>query len=439
MENNPTTVHLKDFSEDNLTYCLREWREAAWMQEARQAAFNAYRKSDWPGRHEEEWRRTKIDQLQLEDYAIQFLDAPKLPAVSSRVPEKTAGMLRLGEGLCKENSLAEDLFAKGVIFTTVADAVARNPELVQRYFMKSVAVGEGKLQALHASLATQAVFLYVPPAVTITLPLVAVWEESGPKHMSFPYLLVVLAPGARATLYQQFTSGNPDDVVAVDSLTSIHVEDNAALNYIVGQELNLNSYYFHHGWATLARDASFYSFTGTWGSALTKTRLGSSIEGPGANVEMEGVYFAEEEQHFDQRTIQYHHSGNSRSNTLYKGIAKDTARTVYQGLIRVFPDAQKTDAYQANRNLILNNSARADSIPGLEIEANDLKCTHGTTVGKVNEESLFYLMSRGLSRREATQMIVTGFVEDILAKLPENIAEHCRDLVEKKLESFQED
>jgi Fe-S cluster assembly protein SufD len=154
------------------------------------------------------------------------------------------------------------------------------------------------------------------------------------------------------------------------------------------------------------------------GGQLSKGRVETILRGPGTDARLIGLYFGDGKQHFDRYTLQDHQAPSARSDLLFKGVLTDEARSVYSGLIRVHPKAQKTDAYQQNRNLLLSRTARADSIPNLEIGANDVRCTHGATVGKVDEEELFYIMCRGLTRAEATRLIVEGFVDPQIEELP---------------------
>ena len=220
-----------------------------------------------------------------------------------------------------------------------------------------------------------------------------------------------------------------------NAMTSLQLQDASALDYINVQQLPSSAFYFDHSWATVGRDAHLRFLSGNFGSSLSKTSIGSELGGAGANASLFGAYFADNFQHFDQRTVQYHKVAHATSNVLYKGAITDKARTVYQGIIKVFAQAQKTDAYQANRNLLLSEYARADSIPGLEIEANDVLCTHGATVGKVDEQQLFYLMTRGLSRRQATAMIVAGFFSEIWQEYPPELLTGLVEAVENKLET----
>jgi Fe-S cluster assembly protein SufD len=196
------------------------------------------------------------------------------------------------------------------------------------------------------------------------------------------------------------------------------VGDAARLRYFEEQNLSGASTFFSNGAATVGRDAELLHFAASLGSSLAKTRLDCTMAGPGGTANLNGVYFAAGKQHMDLRTVQHHRAGSSYSRSHYKGAVRDSARTVYQGLIEVMPTAPKTDAYLTNRNLILNDGARADSIPGLRINQDDVRCSHGSTTGRIDQAQLFYLETRGLSPHEASQMLVTAYFQELVDQMP---------------------
>ena len=274
--------------------------------------------------------------------------------------------------------------------------------------------------------------MYVPAFLEINQPFQVTFNDNNEKYASFPNSMVVIEQGAKAILFTEIISGDNNEILR-DSKLYASVGETASLNYLEIQNLNQHSYHFSNSWVTLMKNANFYSSIANFGSLLTKTRFGCSLQGQGAKADLHGIYFGNNEQHFDMRTIQYHESRDTTSNVFYKGAVRDHAHSIYQGLIKVFPDAQKTDAYQSDKNLILNSNARADSIPSLEIEANDVRCTHGATTGKINEEEIFYLMTRGLSHSQARKMIVNGFFEDVIKYVPDQLQEKYRVIVDEKL------
>ncbi len=426
---------IEYFNRDTLTAFLARRQEPDWMVTFREEALNLFEMLPWPTTADEEWRRTNISNIPFGTF--HFLETP-VDATGTQAGEldKLAGTIEFNGYVPTRAVVQKQWQEKGVVFTTLSEALQTHPELIKEYFMtRNVRPGEGKFEALHAAFWTHGVVLYVPRNVEIDQPFLTVFNEVGDQRATFPHVLVILEPGARAVFLSEIISKD-EGAVFRNSVVNLFVQDNAALKYAEVQNLNEQSYNFMNGWSELQRDAHIYSLIGTFGSKLTKNRLGGGAMGPGADAELHGVYFAHNKQHFDQRTIQYHEAPSARTNVFYKGVVKDKAHTIYQGLIRVFKGAQKTDAYQQNKNLSLNDGARADSIPSLEIEANDVRCTHGATVGKVNEEEVFYLMSRGLPRAEAKRLLVEGFLDEVILQAPQVIQDILHPWVARKLKSI---
>ncbi len=250
----------------------------------------------------------------------------------------------------------------------------------------------------------------------------------------FPRMLIVAERGSRVTIVEEFFSAGGSDPVLHVGATEIWVGDGADVTYLSVQEWADNVDHFATERAVLNRDSTLNWTSAVLGSHLTKRRAEVLLEGNGSTATIQGLYFPEGRQHIAQNTLQHHRALGTTSDLLYKGVLLDQSRSVYQGLIRVDPGAQRTDAYQANRNLMLSRQARADSMPQLEIEANDVRCTHGATVGQLDEDSLFYLMSRGLNRELATRLIVEGFFSPVLDRIPlETVQNRLRQTVERKL------
>ena len=213
----------------------------------------------------------------------------------------------------------------------------------------------------------------------------------------------------------------------------LSVGEAAALEFYHLQDLPMNRLTVAHATARVARDGRLLSLEAALGSGLLKSRLDVGLDGPGSEAFLNGLYLSRARQHMDIRTVQRHRAPSTTSRAFYKGALKDRSRAIYQGLIEVSPGAAKTDAFLTDRNLILNDGARADSIPSLRIDTNDVKCSHGSTTGKIDEAQVFYLMSRGLARAEAERMLTLGYFEELLASVPESLAEELRGLIERRI------
>jgi Fe-S cluster assembly protein SufD len=413
------TLSSESISEAAVTAISRAKGEPEWLLELRLRAWRYFDEMPWPAYTEETWRRTRLTGFSLGEYT---------PFPGSGAPEKLSseGAATLGEiasagHLAFEDSslvaaeLDGDLASKGVIFTDLDTAVRDFPELVKRYYGTVVATDENKFSALHYALWNSGTFVYVPRHVVVNKPLQTLVAQSPGNYAGFHHTLVIAEEGAAITLAEDFVGAEGG---MSDGIVELIPGQSSQLNYLHLQNLAETAWNFSTQRMKLGRDSLVKYFIGSWGSRLTKAWINMELNGEGANGELLGLYFPGGRQHLDHHTNQLHKAPNATSDLLIKGALKDRARSVYQGYVKVYPDAQKTNAYQANRNLMLSKRARADSIPGLEIEADDVRCTHGATAGQIPDEYLFYLMARGISRPDSERMIVQGFFEEVLNRIP---------------------
>jgi Fe-S cluster assembly protein SufD len=276
---------------------------------------------------------------------------------------------------------------------------------------------DGYFAALHGSFWQGGTFVYVPKGVEVPLPLrAATWSKR--RHSAFSHTLIILEAGARAVFIDEYESAADDRQAFNNSAVEILVGDDAQLDYVNWQDFGRNVYSFTHERARVMRNSTLHWIVAGLGTKLTKSFMDANLAGQGSSALMSGAYFVDGNQHLDYDTEQNHLVPHTTSDLLYKGALKDEARSVWQGNIHVYPGAQRTDAYQASRNLSLSNSARADSIPGLEIEADDVRCTHGAAISQVDKEEIFYLMTRGIPAKIAEQLIVNGFFKPVLDRIP---------------------
>jgi Fe-S cluster assembly protein SufD len=255
----------------------------------------------------------------------------------------------------------------------------------------------------------------VPKGVQLEKPLYVQVTSSGGSL--FWRMVVIAEEGARFTLVEDLSSAAEDTLAYTNAVVELFVEPNAKIEYVSLQNLSRETWHFGRHKAWLERDSELDWVIGGFGSKRGKVWIENDLAGPGATSRVTGAYFADGDQHLDYDTFQEHIAPNTESDFAFKGALRERATAVWRGMIRVEEDAQKTNAYQENRNLLLSNEAHADSIPGLEIMANDVRCTHGATLGRIDREQLFYLMARGLSRAEAERLIVRGFFQDVLDRI----------------------
>ncbi len=296
----------------------------------------------------------------------------------------------------------------GVVSSSLAQAVARGP--VPLVASVHTGVSFRKFSALAQSVWQAGGYISVPAGATVAEPIQVNWK-GGP----YPRLLVVLGKNARATIMEQHTHAGRLASGKVDLI----LEDGAHLNYVHVQDCPRDSVVFSHQRAEIGRDAKLVTLNFGLGGKLARTDVEVELMGSGAESDMLGLVFAEGKQQFDYHTLQGHRSPNTRSDLLFKAALDDHSHSAYTGIIIIDRGAQRSDAYQANRNLLLSEGARADTEPMLEIEADDVRCTHGATVGPVDEEQLFYATSRGLTPNAAARLIVEGFFGEVFEKFGE--------------------
>lgn len=440
----PIESQLRGFTREGVEALSQVRGEPDWVRDARLAAWEAYEAMPMPAQSDEEWRRTSIRALKL-DQVRPFGAQPKVAASLDELPaEVRAGLSLEGRAglLVQHNSglvfrwLSDEARAQGVILTGLDEAVREHPDLVRRYFMtEAVAPGHDKFSALHGAFWSGGSFLYVPRGVAIETPIQARVYGDADAPAIFAHTLIVLEDNASAVFIDEFTSPTAEGGQGFSAgAVELHTGQNAHLRYFSAQDWGRHVYHFNTQRLIAQRDSTTNSLTILLGSKLTKTNVESSLRGQGATSEMLGIYFGDGTQHFDQHTIQDHAQPHTTSDLLFKGVLRDRARQVFAGLIRVEPGAQKTNAYQANRNLLLSDQARVDSMPKLEIGANDVRCTHGATMGQVEPEYLFYLRSRGLGQEEAERLIVEGFLDEIVQRIPlEEVRDRLADAIQAKM------
>jgi Fe-S cluster assembly protein SufD len=358
--------------------------EPAWLAGRRQAARDTYAALPVPSNREEAWRYTNLRGFDPDAFTIE----PLALTLAGDAPQ-------------------------GVTFTGLAGAVESHGELLERH-LGSVVAGDEKFASANQANWADGVLLHVPAGVEVEAPLRAQVELPGEGVAQHYRALIVLERGAHATFTEEFLSGFPGYLNVVVELV---IGEGARLEYVTVQRNHTEARQFGTHRAVVERDAELDWVAIGLGGARAKSRMESKLAGPGSTVKVTGAYLLGDGEHADYDTTQEHAAPNTTSDLFFKGVLDDAARSVWRGVIRVDRGAQRTDAYQENRNLLLSAKAHADSIPGLEIEANDVRCTHGATVGQIDKQQLFYLMSRGMSREQAEQLIVRGFFQPVLDRI----------------------
>jgi Fe-S cluster assembly protein SufD len=406
----------------------------------RTLAWNSFKRFSLPINTEEAWRRTDIHTLPVERFKLKVDGEVKdFPAVREDllkplIADQHGGQIILTPGGVKTD-LDEKLAQKGIIFTDLLTAEQKYPDLIAKMIGRTVNVEEGKFAALAGAFAQNGVVLYVPKGVVVQEPLHSVLWGPGANLAHVSHILVLVDEGASVTYVHEAAS--PDDMASNSmhaGIVEIQVMQDASMKFVELQSWGRHVWNFSHERVRVERGGNLDWIFGAIGSRLTKNFSELDLAGEGAQGRMSGFYFTDGNQHLDHDTQQNHLAPHTTSDLLFKGALKGKSRSVWQGMIYVAPGAQKTDGYQANRNLVLSDGARADSIPGLEILADDVRCTHGATVGKLEQEPLFYLKSRGIPQAEAEKMVVEGFFDPIFQRIPfEGVRERFQEYIANKM------
>ncbi|TML69041.1 MAG: Fe-S cluster assembly protein SufD [Actinobacteria bacterium] len=371
------------------------------MTTARSELLERYRALPLPTTKDEHWRFTDLSGFDPDAWTAD--GAAGIAAPPSLLDLDVAGVAYVGEG--------------GIEIERVPDGIRFEPLPEDHELLYSLVGWDEKFAAHNAASWKNGLLVHVPRGVVVERPLYVRVANAVEGGSLFWRLLVVADPESRFTLIEEYASAEPQLSSYMNAAVEIVVRDAARVEYVSVQNLSRSTWHFASHHARVDRDAELDWVTGGFGSAKGKVRIQNDLAGPGATSRVTGAYFVDGKQHLDYDTFQEHIAPSTTSDFAFKGALRDEARAVWRGMIRVEQDAQKTNAYQENRNLLLSKTAHADSIPGLEILANDVRCTHGATLGQVDRDQLFYLMTRGLNHSEAERLIVRGFFQDALDRV----------------------
>ena len=395
----------------------------------RGSAFQQFEAMPVPSPDTEEWRYTDLREFDLARFTP-FAEEPTAENLDDVNPDLLEAAGEVGErsGLSIQHNstvvtshLDPEEAAKGVILTSLDEALRSHGGLLEGRLHDAIPTGRTMFTALHGAFRTGGTFVYVPPGVKVELPLQTLVYVDRDGLAVFPHTVLVLEEGAELTYIDRYASPDLDNVLS-DAVVEIYAGPGSRVRYVALQEWGQGVTHLSVQRAFVDRDADLRSLGVAFGASLSRAEVESVLDGDGGSSEMLGVYFATGDQHFDHRSIQDHLGSQTASDLLYKGVLKDRSRTIYSGTVIIQKGAHKVDAYQTNRNILMSDSAKADSIPNLEILSNDpVRCGHAASVGPVDEDTLFYIQSRGISLQEAQKLVVFGFFQEVLDRvtLPE--------------------
>ncbi|MDB6168609.1 MAG: sufD [Verrucomicrobia bacterium] len=389
----------------------------AWWLDRKRAAYASFAALPLPKRTDEAWRFATLAGIQLDGYTL------PPPVATAALGHLAIGVAKAGKFVFANNRLtaseaiSPELSRQGVIFETLENALLKHGDLVKSHLLAHPPrQGSEKFSALHTAFLHDGAFVYLPRGVEVADPLVVFHYAHGHGAAVFPHTLVIAEQNAKATVVDFFRSADAGTHFACGQ-NDLYASHGAQLTYLAAQTWSPTTLAFQSNSTVARRDARVLSLNLHLGGRQSRHESHSQLQAPGAHTEMLALTVADGAQEFDQRTLQIHQAPHTSSNLLYKNALLGRAKTIFSGLIVVDPDAQKTDAYQSNRNLMLSDDAEANSLPGLEIQANDVRCSHGATSSRIDPEQEFYLQSRGITKPDADELLTFGFFEEVLSKL----------------------
>lgn len=429
------------FNQEVFDAFLASRDEPAWLTDRRVAAWKQFQSLGMPSTRDEEWMRTDIRLFKFDRFTpFAEIDSPShLPTGLLAEGVQLAGQSVSLNSQSQQGDLTESWSKKGVFFGSLDALIAEHGDLLRPFIERQlVNPNKDKFSALNAALWSGGTLLYVPKNVQVTDPFhsLSVLTSGG---VDLGKTLVILEQGAEATVLTETASTEHDAEGLHCGSIELIVEHDAHLRYVNLQNWGTGVWHFAHQMGHVGAKAGLQWTIGALGSRLAKVNQHVALTGEDAEAQVNGVMFTQGKQHLCYNTHQHHKAAYCRSDLLYKSALQDKSRTVWRGMIKVDEGAQRTDAYQRNDNLMLSRDARADSIPGLEIEADDVRCTHGSTSGRVDDQQLFYAMTRGYTRKEAVRMIVEGFFQQVFDRITiESVREALGEAIGRRVRDIGE-
>jgi len=406
-----------------------------WFIDSQKSAWETFNETPAPKRTDETWRFGNRKQLAFEDYtAAAISDSADIDFQAKGLDETSAQFIFANDELVH----AEAELPEGVICLPLEDALQQHSELVQKYFAQSEAtLGSAKFAALHLANTQAGIFVYVPKNIEVPKPIECYHIVAGDKVATFPHTLIITEENSKVTVVDYFKSADANSS-AVIAMNDLNAAAGSQLNYSAIQDLNLESKLISTSSLNTSRDARVKSFTLNVGAKWARNESYSKLLGSGAHADMLSLNIASGTQEYDQRTFQHHGAPHTYSDLLYKNTSYNKAKTVFSGLISVDEGAHFTDAYQTCRNLLMDDTTEANSMPGLQINADNVKCSHGSTSAAISDEEIFYLQARGIHAKTAKQLIARGFSIEVIERLEnEAIEELVLGYIDNKFASVE--
>ncbi len=411
-------MFASNLSEAKINQLSRFRKEPERESKKRLEAFRVFQLQNWPTNRDEEWRRSNLKYLDSLDFSLDWSINNALKREISQLTANgyLAKLEQVDSGRTELRTSSQ--LPSGVIFDDMEQVLREHPDLPGQC-EELISPEDGKFSAFNKAFWNKGVFLWVPKNTEVTIPLYCHLLMEGQKWGVLPLTKVVVGESSRVTLIDDYSSADQSDSCFCNSVSEIHLKANSQLTYVNVQRWGKNVYNILRQKAKLEKDARLTTLNISLGGECSRSEIETVMAGSGAYAKMFGLALGRDKQYFEQHTKQSHGSPQTTSDLLFKTVLFDQSRMTFSGMIQIEKQAQKSDAYQANRNLLLSDKARVDTLPKLEILANDVRCTHGATAGPIDPEQFFYLTSRGIAEQEAKFLIASGFFQEILGQFPD--------------------
>ncbi len=453
------SITLNTINRAHVDQLTKDKGEPEWLEKLRLKAFEQYMEADSPSTRSDDWRKTLVETLELSTLSPAPAGASAEQSSNSKAVfesrlKSLAGVIKHVGNSAVEHYLAPGLAEKGVVLTTLDECIRTKSDLVKELFeSKDLSRETGKLSFMTAAFFASGAFLYVPRGVAVEQPFVIINELSPdmvPGQVIFPRIIILADESAQINVVNVFegsgsATGSTEKApkgkrnwIVTSAIVDVVARASASVHYLELYNFGAQVFSVARNNNSVGRDAAIYALTAALGGGQLKSDIITSLKDRGASADIRGVAFGDGDEHFFYNTVQNHDASDTVSNINFRVALNGKAVSSYQGNIRVAISASGTDAFQSNKNLLLSETAKAESIPRLEILTDDVKCSHGATVGPVDKNQLFYLMSRGLSAKEAEEFIVSGFFNEIFSSLKiEGAAEWFENLIGDKIHSVE--
>ncbi len=399
------------------------WAMPEWLSDLKSNGWREFQSLPMPGRTDEAWRFSDIKAVALDEFTapqdVTKEEMARLSRLSAPADGCPASLVFVNGQPVGKAQVTAAFAESGVIFSSIEQAMVCHEEIIRRHLMVQGAhLGSDKFAALHKAYLDSGTFVLVPDGVEVSAPLEIFHWLAGANGSVFPHTLIVAGRNSKVTLVDHFRSAHDHRGFAC-AVNDLYIGEGAQVIYVCDQDWSENVLAFQMSSTLVERDGQVASLNLNLGAGYSRVESRSRLNGQGARSDMLAVTVADNSQVFDLRTAQDHAERGTTSDLLYKNAIGGRARVIFSGIIRVEEGAHQTDAYQTNRSLMLSEEAESNSMPGLEILADDVRCSHGSTAGSINPEEMFYLRARGISEKTARQLMVAGFLDEVLARLPD--------------------